>query len=94
MIINANIYWGYYFGVYLDWMKIEIHPNYLILKYIDFLQMDFLVHLHEKMHYHGTPNLGKEFFFLQIQVWFFSYTVKGILNLQYLSNDFFFFRHH
>lgn len=29
---SANIYWGSYLGIYLDWMKIKTHPNYLILK--------------------------------------------------------------
>lgn len=50
--------------------------------------MDFLVHLHQKLHYDGTPNLGKDFFFANI-TFCFSCTVKSILNLQYLSNDFF-----
>lgn len=54
--------------------------------------MHFLVHVIKKCIMMELQILGRNFFCKYS--FFFSYTVKGILNLQYLSNDFFLFRHH
>lgn len=82
--MNANIYRDSSFGVYLDRMKIEIHPNYLVLKYIDLSQMDFLVHLHKKkaLWWNSKSWEGIFSYFLKYSCFGvgFSYTVKGSHN--------------